>query len=113
MRAALRVTWRHTAPQAEVEYDDYGRPIEPAPTSEEILAIGFDPGTTSEPRSGTSRRVNTKPTLYFHRHHPITAGDTITVHGLDYEVEGDPGVWQSPVTGRIAGVEVTLRRVVG
>ena len=47
------------------------------------------------------------------RHHPITAGDTITVHGLDYEVEGDPGVWQSPVNGRIAGVEVTLRRVVG
>ena len=111
MRAKLPVTWHHT-PESTDE-DEYGRPITPKPVDLTVRAIAFDPGTTSEPRSGTSRRVSTKPTMYLPDDPGLTAQDAFTVHGRRYEIDGDPGIWQSPITGQVKGVEVPMRRVTG
>lgn len=39
--------------------------------------------------------------------------DRITYRGLDYDVEGQPGVYRSFVTGAAVGVYAALRRVTG
>jgi hypothetical protein len=43
----------------------------------------------------------------------IAVTDRITARGLTWEVDGEPGVWDSALTGSRAGVEVALRRVSG
>lgn len=43
----------------------------------------------------------------------VDADDLFEVAGLTYEVDGQPGVWTSPYTGRPAGIEVALRRAEG
>ena len=114
MRATLPVLWHHSPTSEEPSVlDDYGRPPQPEPVTVQIWAYGFDPGATSEPREGTSRRVNTEPTIYLVTDPGITPGDEMTVHGRRYHVEGEPAVWQSPTTGRVVGVEVALRKVAG
>lgn len=93
--------------------DRYNRPISGFAGPVTIAVRGFDPGTSSEPRAGTSRRVNAKPTLYLRRDPGIGSMDEFSVRGVRYEVEGEDGVWVSPYSGRLAGCEVTLRKVTG
>lgn len=39
--------------------------------------------------------------------------DKLELDGVLYEVEGEPGDWANPYTGRRAGLEVSLRRAEG
>lgn len=39
--------------------------------------------------------------------------DTVTVYGVDYVVDGEPGRYRSPLTGLDPGVLVNLTRVTG
>jgi hypothetical protein len=39
--------------------------------------------------------------------------DQLRLDGVLYEVEGDPGSWWSPFTGRTPGIEVAVRRAEG
>lgn len=43
----------------------------------------------------------------------LLASDAVTYHGHSYEVEGEPGVYRSFVTGTDLGVYVALQRVTG
>jgi hypothetical protein len=43
----------------------------------------------------------------------VAATDRMRVRGLVYAVDGEPGVWTSPLTGTEAGTEVALTRVTG
>lgn len=43
----------------------------------------------------------------------VTATDQVDVRGKTYDVDGEPGVWRSYLTGYRAGTEVALRRVEG
>jgi hypothetical protein len=44
----------------------------------------------------------------------VTATDQVRrADGTVWEVDGEPGVWDSSLTGTKAGVQVNLRRVVG
>lgn len=43
----------------------------------------------------------------------VPATDKARVRGVLYEVDGDPGLYRSPLTGHASGTEVALRRVTG
>jgi hypothetical protein len=43
----------------------------------------------------------------------VAASDRLRVRGDLYEVDGQPGSWQSPFSGLSAGVQVALTRVTG
>lgn len=43
----------------------------------------------------------------------VAAVDAVEVDGLRYEVDGEPARWQSPFTGTVPGVQVSLLRVEG
>lgn len=43
----------------------------------------------------------------------ITHDDQIEIDGVLYDVEGEPGRWESPYTGRRPGLVVELRRAEG
>ena len=104
---------RWYAHREEAGTDRYGRPISGFAAPVSLPIKGFDPGTSSEPRSGTSSRVNTKPTLYLRRDPGIGSQDEFEVRGIRYQAVGDAGAWVSPYSSRLAGVEVALQRVVG
>ena len=40
----------------------------------------------------------------------VLATDRVRVRGVVYAVDGEPGVWVSPLTGTAAGTEVALTR---
>lgn len=92
--------------------DAYGRETV-AWVDEQVDGLGFEPGSSSEPRAGAQRRVNTKPTLILPDGLVIGSEDQITVRGVRYEVEGETGVWRNPFTGWSPGGEVTLQKVTG
>lgn len=53
-------------------------------------------------------------TLYAPYAADVTAYDRIEHHRYGmFEVDGEPGLWRSPFTGREAGMTVRLRRVEG
>ena len=95
------------------ERDRYNRPIVGLTPAGALPIKAFDPGSSAEPRSGTSHRVNTKPTLYLRSDPGIGPQDEFEIRGRRYQVAGDAGAWVSPYIGRLAGVEVALQRVVG
>jgi hypothetical protein len=39
--------------------------------------------------------------------------DLVVVRGIEYDVDGDPGLWSSTLTGLQTGTEVALKRVTG
>jgi hypothetical protein len=41
---------------------------------------------------------------------PLDSDDWVEVEGLTYEVEGEPGVWRDPSSGREVGTELALTR---
>lgn len=43
----------------------------------------------------------------------VAATDRVRVRGVEYEVDGAPVTWRSPLTGYDGGVQVTLTRVTG
>lgn len=43
----------------------------------------------------------------------VTAIDSVDVYGQSYEIDGEPGIFQSPFTGTNPGVLVNLTRITG
>lgn len=43
----------------------------------------------------------------------LFASDQVELGGVLYEVQGDPGDWWNPMSGREAGLEVAVRRATG
>lgn len=42
---------------------------------------------------------------------PLDGNDRLVINGLEYQVDGLPGVWSSPFTGWAPGMEVPAKRV--
>lgn len=40
----------------------------------------------------------------------IDSDDTLVIDGVEYQVDGLPGVWRNPFTGWDAGIEVPVKR---
>lgn len=64
---------------------------------------------TQNGRTGVVRGLN----VYMPYGSAVTALDLIQVAGATYRVEGQPGFWRNPYTGRRPGVVVALTRVEG
>lgn len=95
-------------------YDPRGNLIDSWADPVEIDGCGFDPGSSVEPRDGTSQRVITSPVCYIPKRYPIGERDKITARGKTYEVEGEPADWRHPMTGWDPDLlVVTLRKVTG
>lgn len=52
-------------------------------------------------------------TLYAPAGTALAATDRFSVRGLEYEVDGEPGEYRSPLTGSRGPVQVALTRVTG
>lgn len=44
---------------------------------------------------------------------PVTASDEVTVRGVRYQIDGEPGLYSNPFTGTVAGYQVALTVVTG
>lgn len=66
-----------------------------------------------EPRDGSSLRITTDMVVYVPAGTVVRAGDTMTVRGLEYQVEGEPIPETNVFTGTAGMVPVTVRRTTG
>lgn len=93
--------------------DSYGNDVF---TSVPATVAGvFAPGGSSEQVQGQDL-LTTQPTVYLLTGTNVAAIDSVTVGGLDYEVDGDARSWPSnPFSGWQPdySVEVRLKRVTG
>jgi hypothetical protein len=95
--------------------DEYGTPSaardwdNAVPTVVENCVIA--PRSSSEVDEPGRTAVIVGLTVYLPAGATVTAHDRLLVRDDTYEVDGEPGRWRSPATGRTAGIEVALRRV--
>lgn len=74
----------------------------------EVTGCSVQPGETSLSQDGRVQAVSDRLTVYA----PVTdirAGDHIIVNGKEYEIDGEPKVWQSP-SGRLNHMQLDLVR---
>lgn len=96
--------------------DDYGDPVT---TSTSIVRTGaFAPAIGFESTNGQDQVVS-QPQAFFTGQDAvdvaavIDSASMLTIRGLVYQVDGDPGDWRSPFTGWQAGLVVPLKRTTG
>jgi hypothetical protein len=70
------------------------------------------PRTSSEQDQAQSQ-VIVGITLFVPPGTQVDAHDRVRVRGVVYQVDGEPGLYRSPLTGHASGIEVALRRVTG
>lgn len=96
--------------------DQFGDPIPGTTTQVDI------PGCAVAPRLSAAEQELTNNgragvviglTLYTPADADVTFADHFIVRGEEFEVDGDPGLWVSPFTGKQAGKQIALRRVEG
>lgn len=96
--------------------DDYGDPVT---TSTSITRNGaFAPAIGYESTNGQDQVVSQPQALFTGQAAVdvaavISSTSSLTVRGLVYQVDGDPGDWRSPFTGWHAGLAVPLKRTAG
>lgn len=98
--------------------DRYGDPL--PVTTRTVAGCAFAPRSSTEGSRATGARttspntVITGVTLYAPPDADIGPADVVVrSDGSRWSVVGEPGVWQSPLTGWNPGVEVALTRVEG
>lgn len=96
--------------------DDYGSPIY---TTTSLTRKGaFAPSIGVENTSGGDQVVS-QPQLLFTGQDAadiaaiVDSSSQITVRGLDYEVDGEPGDWIGQFSGQRAGLQIPLKRATG
>lgn len=85
----------------------------PTYTTETIAVDGcaWAPGASGDDVVSFGGRAITGGTIYVPKKTFIfLPTDVVTVEGNNYSVDGETGVWRSPFTGRIRGVEVAVKR---
>lgn len=73
-------------------------------------------GAAVAPRSSAERASNQTPAVLtgksvYGPQVTLTPHDWLRIDGVLHEVEGEPGVWTSPYTGRRFGIEVAVKKV--
>lgn len=94
--------------------DPHGNLVESFEVGVPVDGWGFNPGGSVETYGPGRNQVVTSPQL-FRRSSEFVPGrrDRCTVRGRLYQVNGDPAVWRSPLTGWEPGVVVNLEVVDG
>lgn len=91
--------------------DEYGNTVyEEVDTVVRVVAVW--PRTSTEAVQAQDQVVSGLWAL-FPPTHDVSAVDAITVYGKRYEIDGEPGRYLSPLTGRDVGFQLALRRVTG
>ncbi len=108
------VTVTHPAATAT---DEYGDPIPGQSATVQVPGCAVAPRMQLQASTESGERgrqgVIVGLTVYTPPGVDIRSSDKLTVRGVDYDVEGEPGVWVNAFTGVPRGVEVALRRAVG
>ncbi|WNN93659.1 head-to-tail stopper [Arthrobacter phage CallinAllBarbz] len=100
-------------PRVTGEVDSRGNPIVTYGPPVDVKNVGFDPGSSSEPRMQGHERVIVEPTLYAHYAMPFEPSDRVEVLGKTYNVDGVVRVWRNPYSGALKGSVVSLKEVTG
>lgn len=91
--------------------DDWGDPIEATESRSDVEGCAVAPLKQGEDASPDGAVVLDGFTVYMPFGTDVRASDTVVVRGLEYHVDGVPGVWSSPYSvGYPRGVEVVVRR---
>lgn len=107
-RNGRTVTFRYPTWSA----DRYGNERPGPPWTDELVAgCAVAPRRSPEDHAAGAQAVIIGLTLYA----PKAPGphDVVVIDGEEFQVDGEPGVWQSPFSGHRPGVEVPLKRVEG
>ncbi len=103
------VTVRTRTPGAD---DRYGNPTYTwADAAVDGCAVA--PRSSAEPAQVGRSAVITGLTVYLPTGTEIGPHDRLVIRGTEYEIEGEPGDWRNPYSGRRPGIEVAVRRVEG
>jgi len=100
--------------RAEAGTDEYGNAT--AGSFAKLVAV---PGCAVAPRKELELVTNGRTgvilgwTVYAPHGTDVKAHDQVRILDEQYEVEGEPGVWDSPFTGWKPGVEINIRKVTG
>lgn len=94
------------------ERDKHGDPVEGLPSELSIPDCALAPRSSSED-DDAANTVIVGATLYAPYDADILPADRIRDGDDVYEVEGEPGRWENPLTGDRPGMEVALRRYRG
>lgn len=79
-------------------------------TRTDVPGCAFAPRSSNERADARTPAVITGGTVYMPAGSVLDADDGIEVDGVLYAVEGDPGKWVSPFTGRDFGLEVAVKK---
>lgn len=93
--------------------DGYGNAVPGADVETSLPTLGIAPRSSSEFNQPGRTAVIVGLTVFFPGGTDVLSTDRFRVRGTVYEVDGEPGDWRSPFTGRRPGVEVALKRVTG
>jgi len=80
---------------------------------DQVDGVAVAPRSSAEPAQVGRLAVITGLSVYLPTDTTIGPHDRLVVRGIEYEVEGEPGDWRSPYSGRRPGIEVAVRRVEG
>lgn len=69
--------------------------------------------SSDDDANGRQNRVSSSVTAYPMGETRVQAADFVRVNGVVWQVDGDPARAESPFTGRLAGHQVSLKRVRG
>lgn len=90
----------------EVERIDFDDPID---TPYEGCAVG--PRVTSEPAIPGETPVLTEGTVFSpHVDMDVTARDRLVIRGREWDIEGEPFLWRSPLSGWTPGLQINVTR---
>ena len=92
--------------------DDYGNDVPGALVETAVAGCAVWPRTTSEDVQAR-QQVLEGVSIVLPFGTDVLPTDRVRVRGVLYDVDGDPGEWQSALTGTKAGVQVDLTRVTG
>lgn len=93
--------------------DEYGDPIEGTITRQVLDGAFTAPRESDEITNRGRAGVIVGLTLFAPYSTDLRHTDQVEVDGVLYEVDGEPGRWRNPLTGREAGIQVALRRAQG
>ena len=95
----------------ETTTDRYGRPVQTWPEpGVDVDGCAVAPRTSTEPAQVGRQGVITGVTVYLPAGTAIGPHDRVRARGVVYDVEGEPGDWRNPYSGRTPGIEVALTR---
>lgn len=98
--------------QEQTGVDRYGNPVF-SWTETPVPGCAIAPGTSLEPAQVDRSEVITGWLVYFPPLTDVRASDRLVARGRELEVDGEPGDWRNPYTGRAHGVVAATKEVTG